>query len=250
MVVRFSDNLWPLNTAKKTSTFGSSVKSLSDWNEAGRMQGRLRRPAKSLTSICQPLLIKRFFLFSFLPSICSFLSFLKVNLDSRTKCATKAFLEAAGLFADECFAMAAVGECLDMGVFNLAQAKIEQLMEKDSYQRFLKSDTFLEIVQHASKDGGKRRATVESTFASAYANQQVQHRRRRTDRMMPMTASFGKRILLVLFLKFLPYSNYLFLRSWTISTLELQTVILEREEWCRILQMNCVHFYVKLFVCL
>lgn len=119
------------------------------------MQGRLRRPAKSLTSICQPLLTKRFFLFSFLPSICSFPSFLKVNLDSRTKCATKAFLEAAGLFADECFAMAAVGECLDMGVFNLAQAKIEQLMEKDSYQRFLKSDTFLEIVQHANKDGGK-----------------------------------------------------------------------------------------------
>ena len=39
MVVRFSDNLWPLNTAKKTSTFGSSVKSLSDWNEGGGCKG-------------------------------------------------------------------------------------------------------------------------------------------------------------------------------------------------------------------
>ena len=124
-------------------------------------------------------------------------------MDSRTKCATKAFLEAAGLFADECFAMAAVGERLDMGVFNLAQVKIEQLMEKDSYQRFLKSDTFLEIVQHASKDGGKSTGNGGKHFRLGVANQQVQHRRRRTDQTMPMIASFGKRILLVLFLKFL-----------------------------------------------
>ena len=73
---------------------------------------------------------------------------LKVNLDSATKSATKELLEAAGLFADDCLA---VGKRLDTSVFELAQSKIEQLMAKDSYQRFLKSDTFAQVC----KDGGK-----------------------------------------------------------------------------------------------
>lgn len=68
---------------------------------------------------------------------------------------------------------------------------------------FWRATPFWRSCNTPTKTEESRRATVESTFALAYANQQVQHRRRRTDQTMPMIASFGKRILLVLFLKFL-----------------------------------------------
>ena len=54
----------------------------------------------------------------------------EVNLDSATKAATKGAIE-SGIRSD---------------IFNLAQIKIEQLMEKDSYQRFLKSEQYLELL--------------------------------------------------------------------------------------------------------
>lgn len=51
-------------------------------------------------------------------------------MDSATKAATKAAIE-SGIRSD---------------IFNLPQIKIEQLMAKDSYQRFLKSDQYLELL--------------------------------------------------------------------------------------------------------
>lgn len=54
----------------------------------------------------------------------------EVNLDSTTKSATKVAIE-NGIRSD---------------IFNMAQIKIEQLMAKDSYQRFLKSEQYLELL--------------------------------------------------------------------------------------------------------
>ncbi|VDD96834.1 unnamed protein product, partial [Enterobius vermicularis] len=54
----------------------------------------------------------------------------EVNLDADTKAATKAALE----------------EGAKPNMFSLAQSRIEHLMEKDSYPRFLKSDKFLKLL--------------------------------------------------------------------------------------------------------
>ncbi|GMR33410.1 hypothetical protein PMAYCL1PPCAC_03605, partial [Pristionchus mayeri] len=54
----------------------------------------------------------------------------EVNVDSATRAATKAAMES---------------EC-GMDTFDLAQGKIEELMEKDSYRRFLKDKIYLDLL--------------------------------------------------------------------------------------------------------
>ncbi|VDM80456.1 unnamed protein product [Strongylus vulgaris] len=55
----------------------------------------------------------------------------EVNLDSDTRAATKAAME-SGCKTD---------------TFSLAQSRIEQLMAKDSYRRFLKDPLYLELAE-------------------------------------------------------------------------------------------------------
>uniref|UniRef100_A0AC35TJS5 RGS domain-containing protein n=1 Tax=Rhabditophanes sp. KR3021 TaxID=114890 RepID=A0AC35TJS5_9BILA len=57
----------------------------------------------------------------------------EVNLDADTRNATKNSLEIGG----------------KMDIFNLAQNRIEQLMAKDSYRRFLQSRNYLDLLQEA-----------------------------------------------------------------------------------------------------
>lgn len=57
-------------------------------------------------------------------------------MDSTTKAATKAAIESG----------------IRSNIFNLAQIKIEQLMAKDSYQRFLKSDQYLELLNNETEN--------------------------------------------------------------------------------------------------
>ncbi|KAK6114424.1 Regulator of G protein signaling domain family protein [Brugia pahangi] len=58
----------------------------------------------------------------------------EVDLDSDTCAATKAALENGA----------------KPNMFSLAQTRIEQLMEKDSYRRFLKSKLFLDLLTNNS----------------------------------------------------------------------------------------------------
>ncbi|VDN60524.1 unnamed protein product [Dracunculus medinensis] len=60
----------------------------------------------------------------------------EVNLDSDTRAATKAALENGA----------------KPNMFTLAQSRIEQLMAKDSYRRFLKSRLFLDLLNDTSND--------------------------------------------------------------------------------------------------
>uniref|UniRef100_A0A915PJR6 RGS domain-containing protein n=1 Tax=Setaria digitata TaxID=48799 RepID=A0A915PJR6_9BILA len=62
----------------------------------------------------------------------------EVNLDSDTRAATKAALENGA----------------KPNMFSLAQTRIEQLMAKDSYRRFLKSKLFLDILSNGSTSTG------------------------------------------------------------------------------------------------
>ncbi|MFH4974019.1 hypothetical protein AB6A40_000728 [Gnathostoma spinigerum] len=71
----------------------------------------------------------------------------EVNLDSDTRAATKAALEK--------------GARSDM--FTLAQGRIEQLMAKDSYQRFLKSKLFLDLLNGDSTSGCSNRGAVKAS---------------------------------------------------------------------------------------
>ncbi|GMR32737.1 hypothetical protein PMAYCL1PPCAC_02932 [Pristionchus mayeri] len=71
----------------------------------------------------------------------------EVNLDSDTRAATKAAME-SGCRTD---------------MFTLAQGKIEQLMAKDSYRRFLKDKIYLDMLHHAE---GKSEETTENGSAA------------------------------------------------------------------------------------
>lgn len=66
-------------------------------------------------------------------------SFVKVNLDSDTKAATKAALE----------------ESCRPDTFSLAQSKIEQLMSKDPYKRFVRDRLYLDLLEDDEEDEEK-----------------------------------------------------------------------------------------------
>uniref|UniRef100_F1KVV1 Regulator of G-protein signaling rgs-7 n=2 Tax=Ascaris TaxID=6251 RepID=F1KVV1_ASCSU len=68
----------------------------------------------------------------------------EVNLDSDTRAATKAALESGA----------------KPNMFTLAQGRIEQLMAKDSYRRFLKSKMFLDLLN----DGGTNTSSSDATL--------------------------------------------------------------------------------------
>lgn len=67
-----------------------------------------------------------------------------MNLDSDTRAATKAALESGA----------------KPNMFTLAQGRIEQLMAKDSYRRFLKSKMFLDLLN----DGGTNTSSSDATL--------------------------------------------------------------------------------------
>ncbi|CAD6190494.1 unnamed protein product [Caenorhabditis auriculariae] len=69
----------------------------------------------------------------------------EVNLDSDTRAATKAALE-NGCRAD---------------TFTLAQSRIEQLMAKDSYRRFLKDRLYLDLVEAFDREAKETKETKE-----------------------------------------------------------------------------------------
>ena len=65
-----------------------------------------------------------------------------MNLDADSKAATKAALESGA----------------KPNMFSLAQGRIEQLLEKDSYRRFLKSESF----QRLLSDGASTLSSVST----------------------------------------------------------------------------------------
>ncbi|VDK41449.1 unnamed protein product [Gongylonema pulchrum] len=69
----------------------------------------------------------------------------EVNLDSDTRAATKAALESGAR----------------LNTFSLAQTRIEQLMAKDSYRRFLKSKLFLDLLNNGSTSNGSTESSTE-----------------------------------------------------------------------------------------
>uniref|UniRef100_A0A914EFB6 RGS domain-containing protein n=1 Tax=Acrobeloides nanus TaxID=290746 RepID=A0A914EFB6_9BILA len=76
----------------------------------------------------------------------------EVNLDSATKAATKAALE-SGAKPD---------------TFNLAQARIEQLMSKDSYPRFVKSPLYLNLLNGEEEQHRLSQASIASAGSMVY----------------------------------------------------------------------------------
>ena len=126
-------------------------------------------------------------------------------MDSATKVSTQAALEAVGLFAHSVFSeeqkkspqhidkeLAAVGEQLDATTFNIAQTKIEQLMEKDSYQRFIKSDAYLTLLQQLTEAAEKRQNRRHSSFFGR--GNGVSGCLSPTEKTAPTGASFGGRL--------------------------------------------------------
>nr|CAD2168494.1 unnamed protein product [Meloidogyne enterolobii] len=96
----------------------------------------------------------------------------EVNLDSETRMKTKNGLQSIPLKTD---------------IFNLAQNKIEQLMSKDSYSRFLKSEQYLDLLDDIPNVGDKPRSASNGLLrvSSTKSNGSILNNKRSTASRSP-----------------------------------------------------------------
>uniref|UniRef100_A0A1I8B5C9 RGS domain-containing protein n=1 Tax=Meloidogyne hapla TaxID=6305 RepID=A0A1I8B5C9_MELHA len=102
----------------------------------------------------------------------------EVNLDSETRMKTKNGLQSIPLKTD---------------IFNLAQNKIEQLMSKDSYSRFLKSEQYLDLLDDIPNIGDKPRSASNGLLrvSSTKSNGSILNKRSTASRSPSLSPKLG-----------------------------------------------------------